>query len=216
MNRKLTGTALVVLGLVLLLANLNLWGMQSLLSDWWPIIVIVTGLLMYLNDSRNYVWSFLVTGIGTVLLLKTLDITQVDVGDLIVPGIIIAVGTSILLRNRSHAAQVESGNEDITAVLSGVTHRNTSNDYQGCEVTAVMGGVELDLSKVTIAKEAVIDVFILMGGLELRVPDNVIVKSKAVCILGGVEDKTNPADATKSPVLYLDGTVIMGGVEIKR
>jgi predicted membrane protein len=79
-----------------------------------------------------------------------------------------------------------------------------------------MGGVELDLSKATVAHEAVIDVFVLMGGLELRVPENVIVKSKAVCILGGVEDKTNPADAVKAPVIYLDGTVIMGGVEIKR
>jgi predicted membrane protein len=198
------------------LANLNIWGMQGLLASWWPIIVIVTGLLLYLNDSRNYVWAFLVTGIGTVLLLKTLNIAQVDVGDLIVPGVIIAIGTSVLMRNRLRTAGVQSSNEDITAVLSGVTHRNTSDDYRGCELTAVMGGVELDLSKATVAHEAVIDVFVLMGGLELRVPENVIVKSKAVCILGGVEDKTNPADAVKAPVIYLDGTVIMGGVEIKR
>ncbi len=216
MNRTLTGTALVLLGIVLLLANLNIWGMQGLLASWWPIIVIVTGLLLYLNDSRNYVWAFLVTGIGTVLLLKTLNIAQVDVGDLIVPGVIIAIGTSVLMRNRLRTAGVQSSNEDITAVLSGVTHRNTSDDYRGCELTAVMGGVELDLSKATVAHEAVIDVFVLMGGLELRVPENVIVKSKAVCILGGVEDKTNPADAVKAPVIYLDGTVIMGGVEIKR
>lgn len=216
MNRTLTGTALVVLGLVLLLANLNLWGLQGILASWWPVVIIATGLLMYLNDSRNYVWAFLVTGIGTVLLLKTLDIAQVNVGDLIVPGIIIAIGTSVLLRNRSRAALISTSQEDITAVLSGVTNRNTSDDYKGCEVTAIMGGVELDLSKATITQEAVIDVFVLMGGLELRVPDKVIVKSKAVCILGGVEDKTNPAESAKAPVIYLDGTVVMGGIEIKR
>lgn len=60
------------------------------------------------------------------------------------------------------------------------------------------------------------DIFAFMGGVELRVPENVIVKSRATMVLGGIEDKTRPKESKDAPVLYVDGTVIMGGIEIKR
>jgi hypothetical protein len=55
-----------------------------------------------------------------------------------------------------------------------------------------------------------------MGGIELRVPEHVIVKNRASVFLGGIEDRTRPSEAKNSPVLYIDGSVVMGGIEIKR
>ena len=79
-----------------------------------------------------------------------------------------------------------------------------------------MGGVELDLSRATIKKEASINVFVMMGGVEVRVPDNVIVKNRATLFLGGIEDNTRPEEGKNNPILYIDGSIVMGGVEIKR
>jgi len=64
-----------------------------------------------------------------------------------------------------------------------------------------MGGCELDLRHAAIDGEAVIDVFALWGGIEVRVPEDWTVVSRVTPILGGVEDKTRPpqAAATHAP-----------------
>ena len=56
----------------------------------------------------------------------------------------------------------------------------------------------------------------MMGGVEVRVPDNVIVKNRATLFLGGIEDNTRPEEGKNNPILYIDGSIVMGGVEIKR
>ncbi len=79
-----------------------------------------------------------------------------------------------------------------------------------------MGGVELDLSKAVIKKEATLRVNVFMGGIELRVADGVIVKNRTAALLGGVEDKTFPEKTKKAAVLNIEGSIVMGGVEVKR
>lgn len=74
----------------------------------------------------------------------------------------------------------------------------------------------MDLSHAEIKNEAVLNVFVVMGGIELRVPENVIVKNRASVVLGSIEDKTRPTDSKRNPVLFIDGSILMGGVEVKR
>ena len=51
-----------------------------------------------------------------------------------------------------------------------------------------MGGCEIDLRHASIDGEAVIDIFALWGGVELRVPPDWTVVSRVTPILGGVDD----------------------------
>lgn len=204
-------------GVVILLSNINVLNFGETLEKWWPVFIIGAGLLIILNNVKRYGWGLFVTLVGVFFLLNSLDIVQISVGDVFIPAILVAIGLSLLLKpGRTDVSRSDKSEEEITAILGGGSHKNTTNDYRNGKVTAVMGGAEIDLSKATIKKEAVIDVFVLMGGVELRVPDNVIVKSRATMVLGGVEDKTRPAESKNAPVLYLDGTVVMGGVEVKR
>ena len=66
--------------------------------------------------------------------------------------------------------------------------------FRGGEMTAFMGGCELDLRQAEMApgEDATIDVFAVMGGHEIRVPETWAVVTKAVPIMGGVEDRTRP------------------------
>ena len=58
-------------------------------------------------------------------------------------------------------------------------------------MTAVFGGANIDLTDATISAEgALIEITTIFGGVELRVPDNVVVEIKGVPIFGGWEDKT--------------------------
>jgi predicted membrane protein len=78
-----------------------------------------------------------------------------------------------------------------------------------------MGGVEVDLRQASIAQpEAVLDVFAMWGGVEVRVPGDWEVVNRGWAFLGGFEDTTHHSAGT-SKRLVVTGLAIMGGVEIK-
>ena len=79
-----------------------------------------------------------------------------------------------------------------------------------------MGGCEIDLRKASIAPgtEAVIDVFAMWGGIEVKVPPDWTVITRAIPIMGGVEDKTH-APETADKRLVIRGLLLMGGAGVK-
>ena len=216
MKRTYTASLLILLGFSILLANLNIGNSRELFENWWPVFVIALGGTIWLNDHRNYLWALFVTLLGVGLLINSLALASFNLGDFILPAILVVFGISLLTRTNAQKQVATDSSDNITAILAGVSSKNTSKDFKGAKVTAIMGGVEIDLSKATIKKGAALDVSVLMGSVELRVPENVIVKNRAFCLLGGIEDKSTPQDSKDAPILYIDGTIIMGGVEIKR
>jgi hypothetical protein len=101
------------------------------------------------------------------------------------------------------------------AIMSGIQRSTNAAAFRGGELTAVMGGVELDLRQAGLAGgEAVIDVFAFWGGIELRVPEGWTVVGKVVPLMGGYEDKTRPPKHDSSQRLIVRGMVIMGGIEV--
>ena len=61
---------------------------------------------------------------------------------------------------------------------------------------------------------AVVDVFVLMGGIKIFVPVNWTVSQEVVALLGGVQDKTRSISSNPAQHLLVRGTAVMGGVEI--
>jgi hypothetical protein len=101
------------------------------------------------------------------------------------------------------------------AILGAVSRGNNSTAFRGADLMAIMGGCEIDLRQAAINGEAVIDVFAMWGGIEIRVPEDWTVVSKIVPLMGGVEDKTRPPQNATAHRLVLRGFAIMGGVEIR-
>lgn len=216
MKRNITGIIIVAAGVLLLLSNIDAWGMRDFFDTWWPTVIFGgIALTMLVNDSRNYGWAIIAASAGLLLQLNRLDVADFDLGDFIVPAILITIGVSFLT-GRSRPRKSDNKEEAVTAILGGVDQQNSSDNYQGGSATALLGGVKLDLRKAKIAKDASLDVVTFWGGIEILVPENVIVKNRATCILGGIEDKTRPVESKNAPVLYIDGTVVMAGIEIKR
>lgn len=105
---------------------------------------------------------------------------------------------------------------DITAIFSGVKKNVLSKNFKGGDVVAIMGGSEINLTKADIATKAVIDIFTMFGGTKIIVPPDWDVQSNVVAIFGGVDDKRPPSSITNlSKVIYLEGTCIFGGIEIR-
>ncbi|MBM3934041.1 MAG: hypothetical protein FJ319_07035 [SAR202 cluster bacterium] len=150
----------------------------------------------------------------------------VNVGDLW-PVILIVVGLSIIFggmrvksRRMADKATVDMDSVNVTAALSSSEQRVLSQDFKGGQVTAIMGGVEIDLRDAhVLERPAKIDATVIMGGAEISVPEGWVVRFDNVNFMGGSGDERKrrhmepPAD--NKPDLLITGLVLMGAVEIK-
>ena len=214
----LPGLVLLILGLVFLLDNLDLVESGTILR-FWPAILLVAGLKMLVDarDRGSAISGTLLAGVGALLLLDALYLIDVNLWDFW-PVALVALGIRVLLNALSDpndVAAVSDSEESASAFLGAIERRNRSADFRGGSASAFMGGVNLDLREAEIAGErAVIQVFAMMGGLEIKVPEEWTVEVGVTTIMGGVEDKTRGTAVTPKR-LVLKGTVIMGGIEIR-
>jgi len=139
------------------------------------------------------------------------------------PLAIIFLGGSVIfkaMRGRKDieaAMKVDEGADsvvDVTAILGGFDRRITTPHFRGGEVTAVMGGCQLDLRGSSIEGEAVVNVFVAMGGVTLKVPPDWTVILHGTPIMGGFDEKTIAAPQNNKR-LIIKGYAIMGGVEVR-
>ena len=101
-----------------------------------------------------------------------------------------------------------------TAILGGVERHSSSQAFRSAEATAFMGGVELDFREAIMeGDEAKIDVTAIMGGVDIRVPRTWTVVNHVTPVMGGVNDHSHAIDSNKR--IIIEGTVLMGGLEIK-
>jgi hypothetical protein len=78
--------------------------------------------------------------------------------------------------------------------------------------------VEIDLRRAGMrGNSAVIDVSSTFGGVELKIPTSWSAVSQVVAIFGGVENKSvePAADMPGVKRLYIKGSAVFGGVEVK-
>ena len=105
---------------------------------------------------------------------------------------------------------------DSAAILGSVEHRNLSAAFRGGEAAAVMGRLEVDLRGVTMAgEEAVVEVDVVMGRVEIRVPQDWRVVSEVDAALGAAVFRTSNRDtAAGAPLLVVRGGVLMGKLDV--
>lgn len=101
------------------------------------------------------------------------------------------------------------------AVLSGAVRKGPWVVPERFHVVAVMGGVDIDLTEASFAApEVTIEVFTLMGGVQITVPHDVSVDCRAFGFMGGVDNQANAAPPPGSPVVRVTGFALMGGIAI--
>jgi predicted membrane protein len=213
------GVLIVVVGLLFTLENLGFADTEEYLR-YWPVGLIAVGLLqLWQGSGCRLVSGSIFMFAGVWLLLQGMGIVTVSLWNLW-PMLLVLAGASMVWRGMSvRGGERAIGDTHSTvsamAVLSGVNRGNTSKTFRGGDITAVLGGCQIDLRQATIEGEAVIDVFAMWGGIEIKVPENWSVSGRVTPVLGGYEDKTRPLRDGTNQRLLVRGLVIMGGVEIK-
>lgn len=221
--RAFLGVTIVSLGGILLLRNLGVISFDNWPLFWgtfWAGIFLIAGLSVLVSSRRptGWVWGLLLVAVAAAIGLNAYNIINISVWKLFWPVILILVGLAVVLgigsgRRRSKKRANDSGDSEKVAIFYGEESRVKGN-YTGGSLTAIFGGVELDLRQAKIKDGAVIDVFTFCGGASISLPDDVIVQNDVRGILGGSEDKTAPKSSVKKTI-YLKGECILGGLEIK-
>ena len=235
----LAGILLLIVGGALLLRQMN-YPLPAWLFT-WPMIVIVAGIFIgAINRFRDFGW-LLICAVGFFFLAD--DIWPAfDVGDYIWPAVIILVGLALLFRPRfkthyhadwgwkdttedyTEAAEPfkkdkkasKADTLDVAAVFGAVKKSLFSKTFKGGEIVSVFGGVEIDLSQADFEGKVVIESVQIFGGATLIVPPTWQVRSEAVAIFGGIEDKRrNVVPQEPERILVLEGFAMFGGIEIK-
>ena len=220
--RLIIGLSILAVGLLWTLDNLDVLRSEPI-TRWWPLVVIVVGLIRLFDASAGKLSSIVITLVGVALLFDvTLGYWNFDPGDFI-PLLIAFIGAKLVFDvfRRRNARTANTGSPDAVvhafAFMSGVGRRSTSAEFSGGDANAIMGGVELDLREARIpeGREAVVDAFAFWGGVEIRVPEDWRVVSQVMPIMGAYEDNTTGRNAISGPVLVVRGVAIMGGIEVK-
>ena len=105
----------------------------------------------------------------------------------------------------------------VIAVMGGASRTGRWTPPRELTVIAVMGGAELDFREARLSPGVTsVNIFALMGGVEIVVPPGVQVEMSGVALMGGFgeRDRTSSADAVGGPVLRIGGFVMMGGVDV--
>lgn len=223
------GIVIMAFGLVLALDRLQLLDAESVLR-YWPLVLIAIGgaILGRQRDAHGRFWGFGWMFVGAWLLLNTLDIVRVGFWQLIWPLLLVLVGISLIRQAMGRSpipfrrgTTAGTGDVSLFAMWSQSRSNVDSGVLRRGSMTSLMGGCVLDARHATMPPEgAVLDVFAIMGGVEVRVPAEWTVVTDVASVMAGIDDKRRPVATPAvpghaTPRLVIRGVVVMGGLMIK-
>jgi len=215
------GLTIATMGILFTLDNLGVLDARDFLR-FWPLAIVAIGVMnaTAARDVGGRVFGWFIAFVGLWWVLGNLNIIHARLWDLW-PMILVFFGGSLVLRGlygREFGRSTDSSSQfSAIAMLGGFDRTVTADPFRGGEITAIMGGGKIDLTRARIENtaSASVNVLAFMGGMEIRVPDTWAVENRVVYFMGGTDDRTRvPADPA-SPRLILRGFVMMGGVEVK-
>jgi predicted membrane protein len=209
----------------------------------WKTLLIGFGIVGLLKSNfRSFKW-LLVVLIGAAFLICDLY-PELAIRPLLWPIVMILFGLIIIFKphkkNHFHKAKMhhrfhnkhyayqhcqteftQSTNEDrieCTTIMGHIKKNILSKNFKGGEITNVLGGTEIDFTQTDFDGSPTLEITNVLGGTTLILPPNWEIRSEVVSVMGSIEDKRpmrTDIATEKNKILILEGTVIMGGIDIK-
>ena len=215
------GLVLVGIGAIFLLNSLGFTAISF--DGWWTLFIIVPCISSVISNRPN-AWNVGGLLLGLWLLSREQGwLPEQFDGKFTLGFIAIIVGLMLILGAvfRKHPTYTpnthHAGTNDLSyTVVFGGQEINHTALINGGTLTAVFGGIELDLRQATVTDGAVIDVTTFCGGIEIKPPPGVRILVTGTPIFGGYDNKAEQPIAPDAPTLRFNITAVFGGIEIKR
>lgn len=221
------GLAIIALGIIFGGNALGLFNLDIFFDGWWTLFIIIPSIVSLITD-KDKIMSLGFIAVGVILLLAAQDVFSYDVAwKVILAVFLVAAGLSIIIKSIFHskndqevAKKVAEATKDGKtmdsqfAAFSGSDRVYKDEVFAGSNVSAIFGGVNLDLRNAKFEKDTVIKAFALFGGIDIKVPEDVKVKLKSGFIFGGISDDRKSASEKGKYTIYIDAAGGFGGVTI--
>ena len=220
----LWGVVLIIIGLIIGGNALGITSINIFFDGWWTLFIIVPCFIGIFKDNEK-TGNVIGLLIGVALLLGCQNILDFDlIWKLAFPTILVIIGLSIIFKDVlggkvsdeiKKINEKRSGENSYCATFSSQNVNFDGEKFTEADLTAVFGGVKCDLRKAIIDSDVVINASSTFAGIEIYVPSNVKIKTKSTSLFGGVENKANTKVDENSHTIYINGTALFGGVEVK-
>jgi predicted membrane protein len=224
-NRVIIGVILVLAGLFLVMKNTGFFPdfIDHVIFS-WPMLLVAIGLVMTLSASEKTT-GVIVMAVGGFFLIPMIFRETFHVYNMFWPSIFIIVGVIFIATKRRGWNSVSSkgviGDDyiDYVNVFSGGERQIVSDNFKGGKLSAVFGGIEVDMTKAKLAPGiSELEIACVFGGATIIVPDDWYVTIEVTPVLGGFSDsrKLSPGRTIDpSKHLVIKGAVVFGGGEVK-
>jgi predicted membrane protein len=236
-SRFVWGVCFILAGILLLGFNtgfLPLEYKQVVFS--WPMLLVVAGVIN-LVCARHFMIGLILSALGLFLLSPRMGVVCPNIGNLILPAILVLVGGIVLFRRRccphpsirsckrgcGDSPEVLEANSTMgrfeeNNIFGGSKRKFQDVLFHGGEVNCIFGGSELDLSKARLDEGIThLEVNCVFGGIAIIVPSNWTVQIKVSSVFGDFVDRGRvPSEvADPSRILRITGNCVFGGGEIR-
>lgn len=222
-----TGLCFVTLGVLLLMNRTGTVEVRQIVELWPLVLILLGGAVAWQASRGGEAAASAASGAGPLVWLVLLGLLF-----------------SHVFGRRSAAEEARTDGEmNVFAVLSGNERPVPTGPFAGGTVTTLLGGAKIDLTTSALApgETAVIDVFTILGGVDIRAPRHWRIDIETTSVAAGVSDQrgreesgaVDPAadgpgssggatgviepatDAAPAPRLVIKGVVVLGGVTVK-
>ena len=223
-SNLLWGLAFIIVGVIFGSNALGFTNIDVFFSGWWTLFIIVPCFIGIFsgNDVTGDLIGLL---IGVALLLACNGVINFALlGKLILPAILIIIGLSFIFRDTiksninkeiKNISSKRAIDKEYCSTFGGQTVSFDNEEFTGAELTAVFGGIKCDLTNAKIKEDVVINATSIFGGIDIKVPENVQVKTKTTPVFGGTSNKVVNKKDSKEKTIYVNSTCVFGGVDIK-
>ena len=161
--------------------------------------------------------------IGIFLLLACQNVLDFDIlWKLVAPVIIAVIGIKMIFggigKDKRFIKCIDENKDNMKMVFSAFSGQDINFDnevFRGAELTAVFGGIKLDLRNAIFEGDTVVNACCIFGGADIILPDNVNIKVNSNSLFGGIDNKKHQNSKDNVNTVYLNGTCIFGGVDVK-
>ncbi|WP_297425680.1 LiaF domain-containing protein [Clostridium sp.] len=215
------GIIFIALGAIYAGNIFNLWNFNLFFYGWWTLFIIIPCLIGIIENGLS-TGNIVGLIIGIMLLLSSQDIINTRmITRLIFPVILILIGIKIVFRDNFYKNSSKYIDRNVkvekcleyTSIFTNQKEIYPNVVFDGANVMAIFGKIELNLLNAIISEDIVINSISIFGKIDIMVPRNVNVKISSIPIFGGATNKARSCINTNSPTIYINATCIFGGLD---
>lgn len=231
--RIILALVFVVFGAIALGNNFHWWDIDDLFLMWWPLIIILVGLVTVFSPGGSWAGGIFLTFLGLLFLLQTHGIC--DIESLFWPAILIMIGVIIWPRKRrnpqenngnpynnnnstpEHTIHTNSSDHvfNINAIFNSRKELLCDDKLSGGHGTAVFAKLELDLRQCNPSVSTYLEFTAIFANITLLVPSNWKIVKHGSPVLGKINDKrTYPNDSTQNKTVTVEMNAFFGRIDL--